>query len=247
MPHCIYCRAQTTGKEGRAHALPEAIFTNDCVMPPGAQCDGCNSYLKRLDSSLASYSGISLWIQALGLPGKKGRSRQQLGWFQRAPDQAQPTFRIQPEGIHHIDTKGQKPIVAVRTPSGWKPSEFHRALHCVAFNVLSFHLSEQQLLDPLFDPVRNYVRRPHRGEVWAYSVAILGTQYVHGIDISVLGPPSWRVLLRFFNQMFAVELVPTGALHEEISARAPELSWQKIKGRRSSPNLTPAPDGGCHR
>jgi len=201
-------------------------------MPPGAQCDSCNNYLKSLDSALASYSGISLWIQALGLPGKKRRPRQQLGWFQRARDQASRTFTIEPEGIHHIDAEGTKPIIAVRTARGWKQSEFHRALHCVAFNVLSLQLTEQQLIDPSFDKVRNYVRYPRRGEVWPYCVAVLGTECVPSIDISVFMTPPWQVALRFFNQVFVVELIMADALHARLSADAPiGVTWQEIWGR----------------
>jgi hypothetical protein len=234
MPHCLYCRTPTTGEEGRAHALPEAIVANNLIMPPGSQCNSCNNYLKRLDSALASYSGISLWIQALGLPGKKGRPRQQLGWFKRARDQASSTFTIEPEGIHHIDEEDTKPLIAVRTPRGWKQSEFHRALHCVAFNILSLQLTEQQLIDASFDQVRNYIRYPRRGEVWPYCAAILGTKYVPRINISVLMTSTWQVALQFFNQIFVVELIPAGALLARLSALAPSgVTWQEIRGRRS--------------
>lgn len=234
MPHCIYCQAPTTGEEGRSHAIPEAIVANDLIMPPGSQCDACNNYLKRLDSALASYSGISLWIQALGLPGKNRKPRLQLGWFQRVRDSASNTFSIEAEGIHHIDTGSPKPVVAVRVPRGWKQSEFHRALHCVAFNCLSFRLTEQQLLGSAFDQVRNYVRRPRRGEIWPYSVAILGTRFIPGIDISVLGAPTWRVVLRFFNQVFVVQLVPVASFHASfVATMPPEVSWQEITGSRS--------------
>jgi len=236
MPRCIYCREQATGKEGAAHIVPEAIFANDVVMPPGSQCDGCNNYLKKLDSALASYSGISLWIQAVGLPGKNRKPRLQLGWYQRAREEASHTFTVQPQGIHHIDTLGEKQVIAVRPPRGWKQSEFHRALHCVAFNMLSRLLTEQQLLDSMFDKVRNYIRRPRRGEVWPYSAAVLGTQYVPGVDVLLFRGSNWRVLLRFFNQVFVVELIPSGVLHQDIvAAAAPGVTWHEIIGRRSRP------------
>jgi hypothetical protein len=240
MPRCIYCRAQTTGKEGRAHIVPEAIFANDVVMPPGSQCDGCNNYLKKLDSTLASHSGIALWIQALGLPGKSRRPRRQLGWYQRARDKASQSITVQPEGVHHVDTSGAKPVIAIRTPQGWKQSDFHRALHCVAFNMLSLRFAEQRLLDFRFDRVRNYVRRPARGEVWAYSVAILGTQYVPGVDVFLLRGPNWPVILRFFNQVFVVELLPSGTLHQHVLATLSDgVSWHEVIGRRSRPVAYP--------
>jgi hypothetical protein len=205
-------------------------------MPPGSQCDVCNNYLKKLDSALASNSGIALWIQAAGLPGKRGRARKQLGWYERARHGSTQSITILPDGIHHVDSSGEKPVIAVRTPPGWKPPEFHRALHCVAFNMMALHLTEDQLLDPKFDRVRNYVRKPARGEVWPYSVAILGTQYVPGVDLSLLGDLNLPVVLRFFNQVFAVELLPSGGLHQYVLATlADGVSWQEITGRRSSP------------
>lgn len=234
MPQCIYCRKPTTGKEGRPHAIPEAVVANDFVMPSGSQCDACNNYLKKLDSALASYSGIALWIQALGLPGKKRRPRLQLGWFQRVRDSASKTLSIEAEGIHHIDYTTQKPTIAVRVPRGWKQSDFHRALHCVAFNCLSFRLTEQQLLHPTFDQVRNYIRRPKRGEIWPYSVAVLGTQYIPDIDILIMGTAAWLVVLRFFNQVFAVQLVNFGSFHASfVDSMPPEVSWQEVTGKRS--------------
>jgi hypothetical protein len=236
MPQCIYCRAPTTGNEGRAHVVPEAIFSNGLVMPPGSQCDGCNNYLKKLDSALASNSGIALLIQAAGLPGKRGKPRKLLGWYEHALHGAERTLTILPEGIDHVDTSGAKPVIAVRTPPGWKQAEFHRALHCVAFNMLSLHFDQDQLLDPKFDRVRNYVRRPTQNEVWSYSVAILGTQYVSGVDVCLLAGSNFPVVLRFFNQVFVIELLPSGRLHEYVLATlAAEVSWQEVTGRRQSP------------
>jgi hypothetical protein len=103
--------------------------------------------------------------------------------------------------------------------------------------MLSLHLEEPQLLDPQFDSVRNYVRRPARDEIWPYSVAILGADYMPGVDLLLLAGENWPVLLRFFNHAFVVALLPTADIHQYVLATlADGVSWHKITGRRPRPN-----------
>lgn len=60
MPTCIYCRAETTGKEGVPHVIPEALGANKITLPRGAECDKCNHYFgRKLEPMLYRYPGVA--------------------------------------------------------------------------------------------------------------------------------------------------------------------------------------------
>jgi hypothetical protein len=86
MPTCIYCRTQTTGKEGLPHVIPEAPGPNDLVLPRGAECDKCNHYFgRKLEPNLYRYPGVALALQLWGIHGKKGL-RKRLSTIERTDE-----------------------------------------------------------------------------------------------------------------------------------------------------------------
>ena len=86
MPTCIYCRTQTTGKEGLPHVIPEALGPNDLVLPRGAECDKCNHYFgRKLEPNLYRYPGVAFALQFWGIHGKKGL-RKRLSTIERTDE-----------------------------------------------------------------------------------------------------------------------------------------------------------------
>ena len=70
---CIYCRTQTTGKEGLPHIIPEALGPNDLVLPGGAECDKCNHYFgRKLEPNLYRYPGVALALQLWAFTERRG-------------------------------------------------------------------------------------------------------------------------------------------------------------------------------
>lgn len=81
---CIYCLQDSSSSRSIPHVAPEALGPHDLALPVGAICDDCNQYLGReLDSVLMTHPVIALFVQFLGIHGKRGRPRQQLGNVRR--------------------------------------------------------------------------------------------------------------------------------------------------------------------
>lgn len=229
MPVCLYCRAPTTGREAEAHVLPEAIVTNDLLLPPGSMCYSCNNYFSCLDSALANHPIVAFGIQVLGLPGKRGKPRELIGPFQRTGDDSSSTVTIQRRHVKLVRMVGGRPFIGLQPPRSKSRSQFHRALYYVAFNFMSRFVAADELLGTTYDPVRRYIRSPLCGEVWPYCHSILVPEPVDIIDLFGWDAPTPQVVMRFFNHAFAVDLFRTTTLHQYLTAQAPDgVKWFEI-------------------
>ena len=205
--------------------LPEAIAQNGLVLPVGAVCDACNHYLgHELDSALAAHPVVSLLIQFLRLPGKRGKLRDRVGNV--ASDVraggitipcAEPKITVAADGSRSATAQ---PLFA---PT-FNLLRFRRALHHVGFNALVHRDGVERAYGSEYDDVRRYVRRPHKGESWPYG------QYVNlerGIarDVSVVRlqtPESeFPTLIVGKAAVFGVDLRNTGALARIVEREYP--------------------------
>lgn len=236
-PRCIYCPTETTGDEGRAHVLPEAIVANDLTLPSGACCDACNNYLGKLDSALASHPIVSLYVQFLGLPGKGGRLRRRLGNVGRDPEGAyvaipvkDPEFEEDEEGVR---TWTATPRIAPAQDS----VEFARALHRLAFEAMVAVHGPEPALQEAFGPVRDFIRRPDRGERWPYvSWAPALTPVEEEVEIVTLSDaPGHTVGIQLFNLRFVVDLLRTGELEEYAEEVLPDSAHYGFPELESEP------------
>jgi hypothetical protein len=159
----MYCGRVTTGSEGRAHAVPEVLLQNDLLLPPGAECDPCNNYLRKLDDALVLHPMIGLAVQKLGLPGKRGKPRQRLSGIEREPTD-DPEALIRGDGVvysEEVTEDGKTRIVAsFQVDPGFDMLKFRRALHRLAFNALARRDGLGAALDAKWDRLRDYLRRP---------------------------------------------------------------------------------------
>lgn len=234
MPVCLYCRAPTTGAEGAAHLLPEAIVANDVCLPAGTICDKCNNYFSKLDSALANHPMLAFGIQAFGLPGKRGKPRVKLGHFEYRGDGTSAKLSVQPRAIKSVEISGNRPLIALQPPQGEALRRFHRSLYYVAFNLMVYSMPVQDMLRTLYDPVRTYIRRPAQGEVWPYCHAVLGPKPIEIIDLLSKEEPIPHVVLRFFNHAFAVDPFHTSTLHQHLTNDAPvDLEWTESPYNKS--------------
>jgi HNH endonuclease len=63
---CIFCKSSTEPFTTREHIIPEALSSNDMVLPKGLVCDRCNNgALARLDSALAQSPFLSSSVSCL--------------------------------------------------------------------------------------------------------------------------------------------------------------------------------------
>lgn len=222
---CIYCLEDSSRSRSVPHVLPEALAQNDLVLPVGAVCDACNHYLgHELDSALAAHPIISLVVQFLRLPGKRGKKRDRVGNV--AADVhpkgitipcAEPKVTVHPDGSRSTTVQ---PLLA---PT-FDVLRFRRALHHVGFNALAHSDGVERACGSEYDNVRRYVRKPHKGESWPYG------QYVdlaRGIarDISVVTVRTPRsefpTLIVGKAAAFGVDLRNTGELASIVESQFP--------------------------
>lgn len=224
---CIYCRGETSGKEGEAHILPEAVAQNDLVLPRGAVCSPCNQYLSELDTALATHPLLAFGIQALALPGKSGKARLRLGLFEQSGDSGAQELTLMPGAVDRVTTVEGRSIFILKNPDLVIMRRFHRALHHVAFNFFARVAGCAEALRPIYDPARRYIRSPMKKEVWPYFASSLGPNPMDIIDLFCLHTRS-QVLLRFFNHMLAVDLLRGPTLAKELQRLFPTLEWQEV-------------------
>jgi hypothetical protein len=165
MPTCIYCRAQTTGKEGLPHVIPEALSPNDLTLPRGAECDKCNHYFgRKLEPNLYRSPGVAFALQFWGIHGKKGL-RKRLSTIERTDE-----GKTQASG-HSLkietDKEGRRTIyLDLPTDPDFDMLEFRRALYRIALSTVAMLEGADYALDPKFDEARRYIRSREGAKIW---------------------------------------------------------------------------------
>jgi hypothetical protein len=229
MTICIYCKKESTSTKGLAHVLPEAIFTNDIVLPIGVVCDSCNNYLAELDKVLMLHNHIGPIIQILGLPGKSGKVRKKIGHVERNNNASHWRIQVKQKDITKFVFDSAGVHVEVKSPSEFDDLKFRRALHHVTLNFLALSRSADYVLDDKFNPARNYIRQPREDEKWPYLQVIAKSDENRKICTitEVLEAPGKTILLQILGDDFYVDLLNTGELldwgREALTSQSPLL------------------------
>ncbi len=216
---CIYCTQSTTGDLTRAHVFPEALGNRDLVLPPGTICKKCNQYAgHELESALVAHPSIAMALHFWGIHGKQGRIRKQLGTVVSQPSEpgtvSMKFSMVAPKLTFHADGMVEMQAKAT-TPTGFRLDRFRRALHYLGMNVVASLEGAASVLEPKYDPIRSYVRRPrNRREAWIYSEDSPPVKDIPLIlDAKVLETPSGKiVVLQLFQTVYGVDLLNSGDL-----------------------------------
>lgn len=241
---CIYCLECSDTARNIPHAFPESIARNEYVLPVGAECDPCNAYLgHELDNELVAHPIISLMLQFLELPGKKGKPRKMLGNVTLNLEErwiAVPTE--EPRVVTHADgsrSATARPLIDGRF-NLWR---FRRALHRVAFNAIALQHGVDHVLAPRFDAARRYIRFPARSESWPYVQAanLLGP-FPRETVISLFSTPNTEIVaFSIVAAAFAVDLLNSGQLFDWAKERFDpdtqfiDASYRPPRPRRQDP------------
>ena len=225
---CIYCTQSTTGDLTRAHVFPEALGNRDLILPAGTVCEKCNQYAgHELESALVAHPWIAMALHFWGVHGKQGRIRQQLGTVVSQPSEPGTVtmkFSIAaPKLSFHADGLVEMQATAT-TPTDFRLDRFRRALHYLGMNVVAYLEGGSSVLEPKYDPVRNYVRRPrNRREAWIYSEDSPPVKHIPLVlDANVLETPRGKiVVLQLFQTVYGVDLLNSGDLR--AAATEPDL------------------------
>jgi hypothetical protein len=88
--------------------------------------------LSELDTALILHRQVWLAIQALGLPGKKGKARRELGWMKRKKPDRSSSVTIEGKGKNKLFMDGNHIRIEKSEAPGWNLKRFRRSLHYIA-------------------------------------------------------------------------------------------------------------------
>lgn len=227
-PLCIYCRKPSGDARGQDHVYPDALGKHKLKLPRGAVCDTCNDSFSPLDSALIAHNHIWPVIQLLGLPGKKGKPRNKLGFMHRHPDSGAISLQVNQRQLTKIQFDSKGVHLETKDPREFNDLLFRRALHRFAFNVVAYENSPAYVLQKYFDPVRNYIRSPRPGETWSYAQVIVKrtmkrSELENRLSFAIVPEaPGMCVRLSIFVDDFFVDLFASGKLHDWARANLPD-------------------------
>lgn len=157
MPSCIYCKAQTVGSEPPEHPIPEALGSSE-VLPRGACCTACNSYMADLDKTIVDHPRIRMTLVFGEILGKRGKRKTDLSRHVRVhQDSSTVHVKLDPSG-GEVTPQGFR--IPIEYPKGWSEWKFSRGLHKVALGLVAWRCGAADALQAPLDTVRNYVRQP---------------------------------------------------------------------------------------
>lgn len=181
---CIFCKNDSSSSVSVEHVIPESLGNKSTVLPKGVVCDSCNNYFasKVEKHVLESEEFTRLRFNQL-VKNKKGRIPEVEVLFGqhlvKARRNGKLDFAFNPEDFNKIEkylsssSGGQMMIpLTGKPPSDQYLSRFlaKMALEALALRWLhregwnNYIIEHKQL-----DLIRNYARRPKKGEIWEYS------------------------------------------------------------------------------
>jgi hypothetical protein len=171
---CVYCGHETQGDEPEDHPIPQALGTSDYALPRGAVCGDCNRYFaSNLDQNLCDHHHLAAFIVLWQILGTGGRHRTAVT----------PDFSIDPRErrITVRPRRGEASIaetgLTIESEGNRRfcPWRFSRGLHRIGLGVLAMQAGMDVALDPKYDAVRRYIRKPaSRREFWPTCQRIAG-------------------------------------------------------------------------
>lgn len=199
--------------------FPEALGKSDGILPPGTECGKCNHYFGHaLDATFVTNPNIAMALQVLGIPGKKAKVRKLLGSVERGPSEpglANLRFTLEAPKLTFSADGAVEMQASVKVPKGFRLSAFRRALHHVAMNVVAYVEGPVVVLDPRFDAVRTYIRRPvSAAEAWPYADDSPPTRHIppHVGGAQVRTTRGKVMALQLFQTIYVVDLWNSGEL-----------------------------------
>jgi hypothetical protein len=177
---------------------------------------------------------VAMALHYWAIRGKKGKDREVLGAVKKEPADAglvRMTFGIAKPRLTFGADGSVTMESNVKLPKGFRLDLFRRALHHIGLNVLAHLESVDSALDPKFDSVRNYVRRPRsRAEAWPYAehsppIKTIPRVLWAGIVASPIGK---IVAMQLFQTMYAVDLLDSGDLRRIAQERGATFVDTKV-------------------
>jgi hypothetical protein len=224
MAVCIYCKVDSSSSVSVPHAFPQGLAQNRLVLPVGVECDRCNQYAgRRLDENLIRYPVISVAIQIVGAPGKKGKTRSLVGGIRRERvDSKSVRVGLKLRGRISLDPKGRVAFEGHVPPvPQFDFLRFRRALHHIGLNMVASQQGTDAALEPKYDRVRQYVRNPSPPtDSWPYGQIerklkaiprVIAGQFIEVDGVELVG-------IYIFQVLFLVDLLRTGVLEHATQA-----------------------------
>jgi hypothetical protein len=190
--------------------VPEALAKNELVLPVGAECDRCNSYLGDIDGILAKHPLVSLAAQLLNLPGKRGHARKMIGTAARRPEAK--AIAVPVRARKRVTAEGDVWNTTLLVDPAFDDYRFRRALHHLALNAVASTRGVDAALDSRFNNVRRYVREPLKIERWGYGELPLNGASSDILIMLIPDDAMEGVGMRLLGAVFYVDLLNSGHL-----------------------------------
>lgn len=210
---CIFCKSDSSNSVSVEHVIPESLGNDHAILPKGVVCDSCNNYFasKVEKPVLESEEFTRLRFSQL-LKSKKGRIPETEVFFGKHKVKARRhgllKFAFNEDDFNKIesymDISGGKSMLIPYT--GQSPSDLYlprflakMALEAFVSRIIDSDGWNDYIVEhKQFDAIRNYARRPKRGEIWKYSKRRIyevdnNQKVIDGIDYQVIN--EWDILI----------------------------------------------------
>jgi HNH endonuclease len=223
---CFYCLEDSSRSRSVPHVIPEALLKNSVVLPVGAVCDACNHYFgHELDATLVSHPVVSLVVQFLRLPGKRGNVRDRVGLVDSTIYQNTITIACGEPSLTTAEDGTEEATITPLIDPAFSFRRFRRALHHVGLNTLALKEGVEFVLDRKYDAVRRYIRSPQRTESWPFAQFIdLSVQLEPEVESAIYHDEvsDYQSLHVGNVAVFGVELRGTGSVSDLATANLPK-------------------------
>ena len=183
---CIFCKENSTETKGVEHIVPESLGNSEHVMPKGTVCDKCNNYFSlKIEKPTLENDFFKELRFRNNIQSKKRKYPKGKGLIPLTNDQPEIHF---PKNSNNINiTVTQESFELIKSgkikqlyiPTSSKiPKDIQyvsRFICKIGFEFLALRLCDTsydwELItsEPIFEPIRQYVRYNQKNENWVYS------------------------------------------------------------------------------
>ncbi len=163
MSYCIYCLEKIENQQTKEHIFPANIGGEICL-PAGYVCDLCNNYFSDMDKMILVNNYIATTVVTEGIPNRRGELRHRISDKISSMGDRQFAITLGP-----AKAIGKSANMYITQSEEFDELLFARAIYKITFNCLAY-LRGNYALNPCFNKLRDYIRKPHKDELWTYVV-----------------------------------------------------------------------------
>lgn len=184
---CIFCGRDAVSSRSVEHIIPESLGNTEHVLPAGVVCDPCNNYFARkIEGPLLNSKYFRHLRSTMQVANKRGLTPPQFGilphlcmsadvWLDRTSIAVTPHDSKRVGDFERSLLRGERGSLWLPEPSVMDKKLVSRFLGKVAIEALAIRLMdidgwrEEILSQEALEPLRRYVRRGDKPEMWHFT------------------------------------------------------------------------------